>query len=195
VSVSRKACGARGASVIRAVLEATLDELARVGYTALTVENVAARAGVNKTTVYRRWPTRGELVEAALTAIAETAPLLQESGDVRLDLLAAARRMLAAMSSARGRGVLRMLLGGCAEPDLVALAFSIRKGFEAPARRMLERAALRGDLRSEIDPDLVLDAIGGWLIHTLFRERAAVAPERLAELVDLLLRGALVAAR
>ena len=58
-------CPGRGAPVVHAVLEATLDELGLVGYGALSVEQVATRAGVNKTTVYRRWPTKAALVERA----------------------------------------------------------------------------------------------------------------------------------
>jgi AcrR family transcriptional regulator len=185
----------RGAPVVRAVLEATLDELARVGYGALTFEDVAARAGVNKTTVYRRWPTKPGLVEAALTAAADAVPPLHETGDLRDDLIAVARRARDSMSSPRGRGLLRMLLGGCLEPDLVALAFSLRKQVEAPARRVIERAVLAGALRADTDPGLLLGTMSGWILHVLFREHGAVPDERLTRAVDLLIEGAAPRAR
>src|SRR5262245_16386487 len=56
----------RGEAVVRGILAAALEELARTGYGALRIEGVAARAGVNKTTVYRRWATKENLVRAAL---------------------------------------------------------------------------------------------------------------------------------
>lgn len=179
----------RGAPVVSAVLGVTLDELARVGYAALTVEQVAVRAGVNKTTVYRRWPTKAGLVEAALAAAAGDAPTIRESGDIRSDLLAVARRASATISSPRGRGVLRVLLDACPEPDLMALTSAIRKRFDAPWRRLIGRAVLRGTLRPGVDPDLLLDTLSGWIIQRLFRERAPVTAEHLRRLVDLLLLG------
>ena len=61
----------RGEPVIRRALAATLRELARVGYAALRFEEVAGRAGVNKTTVYRRWPDKQALVRAALLSLSD----------------------------------------------------------------------------------------------------------------------------
>ena len=180
----------RGAPVVRAVVEATLEELARVGYGALTFDDVAARACVNKTTVYRRWPTKPALVEAALTAFADAVPPPVETGDVGPDLLAIARRTRDVMSSRHGRGLVRMLVGGGADPDLVALAVELRREFEAPARRILARACERGALRADTDPSLLLGAIGGWILHVLFREREEVDDARLEQFVELLLGGA-----
>lgn len=186
----RASCRARGAPVVRAVLEAALDELSEVGYGALAMEQVALRAGVNKTTVYRRWPTKPDLVAAALAALAEGAPPVEESGDLRADLLAVARRTAAAMSSPRGRAALRVLLGGCPASDLVALATSSRRQFEAPARRLIERAVARGELAADVAPDLLLQVIGGWILNALFRERLELTDARLSRLIDLLLGGA-----
>jgi len=183
----------RGAPVVRAVLEATLDELAQVGYGALSVERVAARAGVNKTTVYRRWPTRTALVEAALRSFVEALPDLEPTGDIRADLLAVARRQYLGMSAPRGRSVMRMLLAGDCDPDLVALAGAIRARFDAPARAVIERAVARGELRRDADPVVLLNVMAGWLIHALFRERATVSEARLRSVVGLLLDGALAA--
>ena len=63
--------GGRSARIVADVLRATAEELARVGYAALRMEEVARVAGVNKTTVYRRWPTKEDLVSAALLALPE----------------------------------------------------------------------------------------------------------------------------
>ena len=58
--------GGRSARIVDGVLEATAEELSRVGYAALRVDEVAERSGVNKTTIYRRWPTKSDLVRATL---------------------------------------------------------------------------------------------------------------------------------
>src|SRR5712664_3982870 len=77
----------------QAILAATTQLLAEVGYTALTIEGVATRAGVGKATVYRWWPSKGALViEAMNTAL--TMPSLPDSGDVRQDLLALVQGMV-----------------------------------------------------------------------------------------------------
>ncbi len=190
MTAARNLSRPRGAPVIRAVVDATLEELARVGYGALTFDEVAARAGVNKTTVYRRWPTKPALVEAALSAFADAAPPPVETGEVRADLRAIARRARDVMSSRHGRGLLRMLVGGGAEPSLVALAIHLRREFDAPARRILASARDRGALRPDTDPSLLLGAIGGWILHVLFREQQALEDARLDGFVDLLLAGA-----
>ena len=61
--------GGRSARVVADVLRTTLEIIGEHGFAGLRVEDVAARAGVNKTTIYRRWPTRGDLVIAALTEL------------------------------------------------------------------------------------------------------------------------------
>jgi AcrR family transcriptional regulator len=179
----------RGVSVVRAVLAAALDELARVGYGALNIEQVARRAGVNKTTVYRRWPTKAELVAAALDSGCAEVPLV-ESGDVRADLLQLARRMSGTLSSPRGRGLLRTVVAGCAESDLFAVASSIRRRNEAPAIQLVERAVKRGELRGGLDAGMLLHALSGWLVHTILREGADPTDAELRALVELLLDGA-----
>ena len=77
----------RSARVVEDVLKATLEEIGRAGYEALRVEDVASRSGVNKTTIYRRWPTKVDLVSAAMRHLAP-APEPPETGSVRSDLLA-----------------------------------------------------------------------------------------------------------
>ena len=66
----RPRLGGRSARVVESVLHTTLEVLGQQGYAQLRIEDIAARAGVNKTTIYRRWPTRSRLVMAALTSLA-----------------------------------------------------------------------------------------------------------------------------
>jgi AcrR family transcriptional regulator len=185
----------RGTPVIRAVLDATIDELAQTGYGMLSLERVAQRAGVHKTTVYRRWPTKSILLEAAFAAMVQDAPSAGETGGIRPTLLLVARRLEATLSSPRGRGVVRLLLGGCPEPELTALAAASRRQFMAPARNAIQRAIERGDFRPGVDPDHLLGALTGGIIQMLFVECSRPSSARLGSLVDILLVGALPSSR
>src|SRR6266496_6224804 len=87
----QSALAGRGPKVRAAVLAATLAELAGTGYAALTVENVARRAGVHKTTIYRRWKDRESLVTDAMTELAATQVPFPDTGDIDTDLRRLAR--------------------------------------------------------------------------------------------------------
>ena len=92
----------RGEAVVQRVLAATMEELALVGYRALRVEDVAARADVNKTTVYRRWPEKRALVRDALGCIADRKMQAPETGALRSDLLSIGRVMVEALELSPG---------------------------------------------------------------------------------------------
>src|SRR5664280_783734 len=100
----RRRPGGRSARVRAAVLEATLDQLAESGYDGLSFEAVAVRAGVHKTTLYRRWSDRTDLVlDAMLELSSQTVPV-PDFGSVRADLLAIARGIAGNLSSPRVLG-------------------------------------------------------------------------------------------
>src|SRR5689334_17439746 len=76
----------RSARVVEEVLKATLEEIGQRGYQTMRIEDVAARSGVNKTTIYRRWPTKLDLLAAAVRHFAPV-PDPPETGTLRGDLL------------------------------------------------------------------------------------------------------------
>src|SRR5215210_6400524 len=90
--------GGRTARVRATVLEATVAELIEHGYAGLTVEGVAARAGVNKTTLYRRWGGRDALIVDAVEAFAAAEAKVPDSGDIEEDLRLWARSILATLA-------------------------------------------------------------------------------------------------
>src|SRR5688572_3565680 len=100
----------RGPKVRAAVLAATLAELAERGCAALTVEAVARRAGVHKTTVYRRWRDRESLVVDALTDLIAVEVPVPDSGDVATDLRELARALVQWLTSPGGQAVLAAVL-------------------------------------------------------------------------------------
>jgi len=188
---SRRRPLVRGEPVVRRTLKAAMRELERVGYGALRIENVAARAGVNKTTVYRRWSTKQALVRAALLSIAERHDVMHvpNTGSVRDDLIALVRRSIALKSSREGRTILRMLAAESPESDLSAIARSIQKAHEAIPRGILQRAKKRGELRANLEPSLLFELLRAACDGLILRSRN-VNERFVVRVVDLLLMGA-----
>src|SRR4029453_14191861 len=104
--------GGRTARTRAAVFEAALDELAERGWDRVSVESVAARAKVHKTTLYRRWGGKDRLVAEALEAAAERRIQVPDSGDIDQDLRALARAVLAILSSRDGAATAAAPRGG-----------------------------------------------------------------------------------
>lgn len=157
----RRAGRPRSAARDRAIIDAALRLLAREGYVRMTVDQVAAEAGVSKATVYLRWPTKADLATAALASLREggTPP----AGDLRADLVAVLRTMRANVERLRATG----LIGTClaeehSTPELLGL-FRERSVLprRAEVRALLERAAAAGTLRPGAPLDGALDALMG----------------------------------
>ncbi|MCC6523385.1 MAG: TetR/AcrR family transcriptional regulator [Polyangiaceae bacterium] len=159
----------RAERVVHDVLEATLDELAHAGFGALSVEDVATRAGVNKTTVYRRWPTKNELVHAALLRFTEEVPT-PDTGSVEEDLVAFVTSGLALVGTPRGQALVRMFHTESLTPTLLAMALGTQQAQERQYRTILRRAVSRKELPQGADLALLADAIEGalrlrWIAH------------------------------
>lgn len=172
------------------VLATTIEHLALHGFERLSVPAVAEAAGLNKTSVYRRWPTKGDLVRAALTAsMGHDAPP-NDTGTLRGDLLALARTALGFVESPQGMGVLRTLLAEGANPEVRAVAtVMFREQESAGPREIILRAIARGELASDVDVALVLTTVAGALLHRVFIEQTRVTDAFLEGLIDLVISG------
>ncbi|CAN5914324.1 TetR/AcrR family transcriptional regulator [soil metagenome] len=182
--------GGRSERVVRDVLRATIDELGRTGYGALRVEDVAARAGVNKTSVYRRWPTKADLVAAAVRAVAGHHEPLPETGSVRGDLIVMLQRSLAFVLTAEGRALTRLVVSEGGDPDVERLARSLRESAMAHRAQLIARAQARGELPSGLDARVVLDAIFMPVLTRVMHRGEDVDPATAVAFVDLVLAGA-----
>ncbi|MEU5915439.1 TetR/AcrR family transcriptional regulator [Streptomyces sp. NPDC047141] len=143
-----------------AVLEATIAELAKTGYAALTVEGVAQRAGVHKTTIYRNWKDADGLVTDALAGRFATDIPVPDTGTVESDLRALARSLVATMTTGQGRALLTAVLSDAVR--LPQLAEIKRDLFEARFRQaepVVTRAIARGELPAETDPAELLKTL------------------------------------
>lgn len=175
---------------MRRVLEVALEQLATHGFERLSVPEVAALAGLNKTSVYRRWPTKADLVREALAAsMGHTAEAL-DSGDLRADLLALARTAVGFVESPSGLAVLRTLLAEGANPEVKGLAAAMlhQQGINGPAL-VFERAIARGELAQDTDVTLVLTTLAGAIMHCILIEQSPVTEHFLTTLIDMVLFG------
>lgn len=178
----------RGEAMVQVVLAETLDQLGRVGLEGLSVAEVAGRAGVNKTSVYRRWPTKEALVQAALGAHLGAPPDFVPTGELEADLLTWVRASARFANSSLGRAALRSLLGS-PHPKRGPLARRLRASVEGP-RRLLEKARQRGALRRDVDLDLLLTTVAGAVLQRAVVEDRQLDDPFLSRLVELLLAGA-----
>ncbi|MEU9338008.1 TetR/AcrR family transcriptional regulator [Streptomyces sp. NPDC048290] len=132
------------------LLSATLDVLREVGYSRLTVDGVVSRARASKATVYRRWPSKSDLIVAAFVNATRDLPSERDTGSLRGDLIAALGDILHELD--RFGDVMVDLLGELGRnPEL---ASTIRDGYIAMRRETLTAAFARAQDRGEIPPDV-----------------------------------------
>lgn len=143
--------------MVRDVLEASVDVLGHSGYAAFSFEDVAARAGVSRTTIYRRWPTKQDLVRAALLRFAEQRPQVADTGSLRGDLEQSLRACFDPRQATVDARLLRALMAEFDDPELVALARLVRDRLRQPAVAAVERAIARGELPPGTDPDVIIE--------------------------------------
>ena len=154
--------GGRATRVRTSVLEATSELLMEMGYDQFSVDDVASRAGVHKTTVYRRWPSKAELIaDAVRVHSAEHVPI-PDTGSLLGDLQALAGSVIANISSDDGSRRSRAIIAAAAHsPDLTASMNSFWAERFAMSVPIIERAVQRGELPPDSDADLIIAALIG----------------------------------
>ncbi|MEQ7128981.1 TetR/AcrR family transcriptional regulator [Actinopolymorpha sp. B11F2] len=179
----------RDTQIDAAVLRTTRTLLQDSGYTSLTLEEVARRAGTTKPAIYRRWPTRQHLVTAAL-AMGFEEVRAPDTGCTLCDLNEGINVFVAAFRQIRPH-VLGPLLAECAsKPELrQALLTTL---FEPPRHavfQMLDKAVARGDLRDDLDTGLVVDMLGSLVHYRALFGHAPIGEADVERAVESLLRG------
>jgi AcrR family transcriptional regulator len=176
---------------VKSVLDITLAQLAEVGFERLSIPHVAELAGVNKTSIYRRWPGKDGLVRDALAAAMRHADQPPDTGTLRGDLVELARNVAAFMQSSVGTAVVRIMLAEGGNPDVRAL---VTPAYGQTAKLgpwvVIQRAVKRGELDSTVEPSLVLFTVAGAIMHRVFVERGELTDGFLHHVVDLVLLGA-----
>jgi len=161
-----------------------------VGYVALRVEDVAQNAGVNKTTIYRRWPTKADLVSATLRREGEACEGAPDTGSVREDLLIMLRRLVD-----HGRSpMVRVMMPEMTHPEVRAIANGLKHNFESEWVSVVARGVGRGELPAGTSPLLVTEIVTSAVIRRLIRGEEMPDEAFCESVVDLVLAGSVALA-
>lgn len=190
-SISAPSAGRpRSEEAHRAILDATLALLVEVGYSGLTVEGIAQRAGVGKATIYRRWPSKLPLVIEAFGEL----PGFEDAdtGSLAGDLEQMLRGYLRVYHTSPLGAVVPSLAGELPHnPELMELFAPVVKSRRGPLLNALERAVARGEIPADTDLDLAADLIFGPITVRTFFTRAKLGPRHVRPIVELALQGIL----
>lgn len=174
----------------QAILDATLELLVEVGFSALTVEGVAQRAGVGKATIYRRWSSKLPLVVEAFSGL----PGFKEvdTGSLRRDLTETLEAYLEAFNSTSLSTVFPSLAGERKHnPELSKLLEPVARSRREPFVRIFERARERGEISEDVDIELAADLVVGPISVNVFFRGGTLQPKLVEPIVDLALSGIL----
>jgi AcrR family transcriptional regulator len=158
----------RDASTTQSILKAALELGVELGFDGLTVEGIAARAGVGKSTIYRRWPDAWSIVADAVFAdVARIAPVLERA--TARESFRASMRLVARSFRGHYGEILRPLIGRAQVDKSLrqALAEHWLSARREISRKIVRRGIASGELRAGLEPDIVLDALYGPLYHRL----------------------------
>jgi len=180
----------RGERLVAKVLEATLQELAVVGYRALSIEVVADRANVNKTSIYRRWPAKAELVTAAFRLVVDELLYVPDEGSLRVDLAKFIGRFRDFAQSARGRGLFRVMASEGESSELREILAPIKASTRCLPHAIIARAIQRGEIPSGSDPELIVHCAIAPVMNWIQMDNLEVDDRRIEQVIDLILLGA-----
>jgi AcrR family transcriptional regulator len=168
----------------REILDAALEVLSEVGYDRLTMDAVAQRAKASKATLYRRWNSKATLVVDAL-ATQKSIPPVPDSGDLRTDLLTAFCGMGGLTDHDTTSTFGAVITALSTDPEF---AKEFRTRVLVPksqlSRTLFERAAERGEIRADLDLDLMAPALAGIVLHRLFVMGEKPGPALIERVID-----------
>lgn len=179
----------------RAILTAAFDLLQEVGYARLSIEGIAARAGVGKQTIYRWWPSKGTVIFDAFLMLSEGAegepPQLPDTGDLEADLKAVLRATVAELNDPRYDQPMRALATEIAHDPELAAAYARRlDGPLKEAKRQRLRSAQRaGHIAEDLDLDVVTEMIWGPVLNRWLQRTGPLTADYTDRLVTTALNG------
>jgi AcrR family transcriptional regulator len=173
-----------------AVLAATLAELADRGYSGVSLDGVASRAAVHKTTVYRRWRTKATLVLDAMLEQAAQVVAVPDTGSLHDDLLELARRSAAIQTSPAGQAVVRAVAGEAPRnPEIAAASRRFWAERLELDRTILQAARTRGEIGSRAQTRPVIEALLAPLYFRLLVTGEPLDDDFITAVVDLVYDG------
>jgi AcrR family transcriptional regulator len=184
----------RGAALEEAILEAAYTELSEVGFTAFTVEGVAARARTGKASIYRRWPTRQGLILDAMCSQLPTPedlcfPTSLPDDVTTVQALHSIADVIAEVMTSPAGDVMRAIKFEAASDPVLAQAVDDR--FQAPRRaaliELLRRGVARGEVRPGADTEAVADVMPAVLMHRVVMGGETVTAALIRDIIDEIL--------
>ena len=176
----------RSAAADEAILDAALALFVEAGYESLSMEAVAARAGVAKTTLYRRYPDKAALVAAAADRARPTVEF-PDTGSMRDDFVSLFTEIESAMKSPVSLRVFALMVHAFAEHSEFRDAYW--QSFVEPRREAFGQILRRGQQRGELDPDadveLLVDVLAGSVMYQLVRPGSEPFAQRMQRIIDL----------
>ena len=167
--------GGRTARIAESVFAAAIAELADRAYADISVESIAARAGVHKTTVYRRWGSKPELIRQALAGAAGTHIQVPDTGRADTDARMLARAVQAILAAPQGAAITTALIvGGLSSPEIAELMRQFWAGRLAAIEVIVARAVGRGELPPGTDPAAFMHAVSAPLYFRLLVTREPI---------------------
>jgi AcrR family transcriptional regulator len=175
----------------RAVLAAALELVSKDGYAALTIEGIAARAGVAKTTIYRSWPSKAAVVMDAVFVESDPRLAFPDTGSAREDLRLQMSRVAELLTEPGfGKPFVGLLAQSQHDPALAdALHQWLINARRSGATEVLRRGVARGELRADLDLDVAIDALYGALYYRLLVSHQPISPEYARSVVDVVFPG------
>lgn len=181
----RRGTRRRGQPLFDAIFEATVAELTETGYTGLTMERVAARARTSKASLYRRWPSRADLVADAIRHCSPEFSFLPDTGDLREDLLSLLQGMADRLAGPFGEALRGVLADTLADPARTAAARSRMTGLgDECMAQILARASARSEVCHPAPGPYAVRAAPILLLHYHLTHGPPVPHRALAEIVD-----------
>ncbi len=185
---ARPAGRPRSAEADRAIIDAAIDEFIEMGWDGLTVEGVAARAGVGKATIYRRYPSKLDLLLAAAELLAEEKGPLPDTGTLAGDLHALGRSYARTLTRTRaGRAIPATVAAMERSPEVARAHRQFVAARRAAMSALVTRAVERGELEPDVDAPLMVDMLVGPLFYRVLFSQEPVGDRVVDALVDRVL--------
>lgn len=174
-----------------AILEATAQMLIDVGASAITIEGIAERSGVAKTTIYRHWKSRSQLVFDAFAGLLMAKPPRPEPGPVRDRLLTLMRGLVRGLTQSRWAPAVTTLVDAAdRDPELHGLVQRFLEVRMEPYREVLWAAMAAGEIRPDIDVDVAVSTLSGPVFYRRLVSREPIDGDYIEKVVDQFLAGA-----
>ena len=177
------------------IIESAAELLRTRGFERMTVDDVAAAAGVGKATVYRRWPSKDDLAVAAMSRLYSVEMPQPDTGSIVTDLTESYRAVLTFVGTEQGEAYVKMSIAESVRDERIAALYrTATERTEQQAREMYTRAIERGEIRDDVDLDCCVQWLGGVIAVRAITGRPLPTVDDVDHLVRLTLQGIVVGA-